>query len=109
MGVVLAKVLDIDGEYRNNPDFPVAVVREDGGDGTEKSIIVDPVFNHSVVSNLYGRIMTLVEATTDSHKLKPVKDLISKELNAWSDEVYMSARELATGGNSSNNIYTRNK
>lgn len=98
-------------------DFPIAVVSEqvfpDGikardlklGLGEDK--VVDPIFNFSVQKNLHGRIMTLVEATTDSHKLKPVKDLFSKELQEWSNEVFRSAREIAGGGSSSNNIYTR--
>lgn len=92
-------------------DFPVAVAYQqrynypDGQDYNE--MVVDPIFDHSVTDNLYGRIMTLVEATTDTNRLKAVKDVFSKELSAWATEVYRSARELANGGDSSENIYTR--
>lgn len=114
----IAKVLDIDGEFRETPDFPIAVVREavveaEIGEG----MIVDPVFNNSVTRNLYGRVMTLVEATAETHKLKAVKDLFSKELREWETEVYASARELAEIAGEkkngivrampTNNIYTR--
>lgn len=110
MGNRIAKVLDIDGEFRETPDFPVAVVREavdkgEIGEGT----IVDPIFDHHVTRNLYGRMMTLVEATCETHKLKAVKDLFSKELLAWENDVYSSARQLANGRDFTdpNNIYTR--
>src|SRR5690606_26705201 len=110
MGNRLAKVLDIDGKYRDTPDFPVAVVREPVSDGpTGEGMVVDPVFNQHVTRNLYGRIMTLVEATSDQHKLKAVKDLFSKELMAWENDVYRSARQLAQGQEFTDpkNIYTR--
>lgn len=112
MGKRIAKVLDIDGQYRENPDFPVAVVSDfidkDEVDKDEVDFqIVDPVFNSSVTRNLYGRIMTIVEATTDAQKLKAVKDVFSKELRAWESDVYSSAREIAKGGDSSSNLYTK--
>jgi hypothetical protein len=97
MGKRIAKVLDIDGKFRETPDFPVAVVREPHKDekGTIEGRIVDPIFNGSVTRNLYGRVMTLVEATCETHKLKAVKDLFSKELMDWEGDVYRSARELS--------------
>lgn len=123
MGNRIAKVVDIDGEFRENPDFPVAVAREPwtSEDGkVAEGLVVDPVFNSSVTRNLYGRVMTLVEATCETHKLKAVKDLFSKELREWETDVYDSARELADsavsasngkpgtiGGSYTNNIYTR--
>lgn len=113
MGKRIAKVLDIDGEFRETPDFPVAVVREPYADEQfGEGQIVDPVFNSHVTRNLYGRIMTLVEATTETHKLKAVKDLFSKELMSWESDVYQSARELVpkegkTESTTPNNIYLR--
>lgn len=108
MGKQIAKILDIDGEYRNNPDFPVAVVKEAYEEGdVGYGMVVDPVFNERVTNNLFGRIMTLVEATTDQHKLKAVKDLFARELGDWETEVRGSARELAEGKNHSRNLYTR--
>lgn len=110
MGSRIAKVLDIDGKYRENPDFPVAVVREATDDGTIGEYkVVDPIFNGHVTRNLYGRIMTLVEATCETHKLKAVKDLFSKELMDWEGDVYRSARQLSDGKDFAdpNNIYTR--
>lgn len=103
-----AEILDISGEYTDTPDFPVAVVKKQDGQGiVANGLIVDPIFNTNVTDNLYGRIMTLVEATTDSYKLKAVKDLFSKELRDWQDDVYGSARHLAKGINSSDNLYTK--
>lgn len=110
MGSRIAKVLDIDGEYRDTPDFPIAVVREATDDGTiGDSKVVDPIFNSHVTRNLYGRIMTLVEATCETHKLKAVKDLFSKELMDWESDVYRSARQLSDSKNfiDPSNIYTR--
>lgn len=105
----IAKVLDISGKFSDTPDFPVAVVREELENETSlEGKIVDPVFDWHITRNLFGRMMTLVEATTDMHKLQAVKDLFAKELRSWEDDVYQSARELADGGDSSNNIYTKN-
>jgi hypothetical protein len=72
----------------------------------EENLVVDPVFTSCVTANLYGRVMTLVEATCDPTKLKAVKDVFSKELRVWEDDVYKSARERAEGKSfSSNNLY----
>lgn len=108
MGKRTAKVLDISGTFSNTPDFPVAVVREPyEGEESTGGNIVDPVFDFHISRNLFGRIMTLVEATCEQHKLKAVKDLFAKELGAWENDVYTSARELAGGGNSGANLYTK--
>lgn len=120
MGNRIAKVLDISGQYSETPDFPVAVVREaqeilvngeklspDTSTVGYEGKIVDPVFDWHITKNLFGRVMTLVEATTDMHKLSAVKDLFAKELRNWEDDVYSSARELANGGDSSSNLYTK--
>lgn len=108
MGQRIAKVLDIDGQFRESPDFPIAVVRNPiENENTGEGRVIDPVFNSSITRNLFGRIMTLVEATTDQHKLKAVKDLFARELGDWESEVYSSAREIADGGNSSSNLYIR--
>lgn len=107
------EIVYIGGERGARGDFPVAVIHtqryKDGelhasvGD----NLVVDPVFNSAIYGNLFGRLMTLVEATTDAYKLKAVKDLFSKELQTWSNDVYQSAREIASGGDSSTNLYTR--
>ena len=110
MGNRIAKVLDIDGEFREMPDFPVAVVRESTDKGVVgESKIVDPIFSSHVTRNLYGRVMTLVEATSEQHKLKAVKDLFSKELMDWENDVYRSATQLSNGKDfiDPSNIYTR--
>lgn len=90
-----AEIVDCDGVIRENPDFPMAIIRvkmlEEAGNF--EGDIVDPVFNEAIVKNLYGRIITLVEATTDAYKLKAVKDLFSKEIKAWSEDVYSIAFE----------------
>ena len=93
---VIAKVLDLDATFNDKPDYPIAVVRQQT-EGLE-ALIVDPVFDHHVTRNLFGRIMTLVEATSEQAKLQAVKDLFAKELRGWEEEVYQSARELAVIG-----------
>jgi len=112
----IAKILDIDGELSEAPDFPIAVVRpaqESENGQAKEGMIVDPIFNYNVSGNLYGRIMTLVEATCETHKLKAVKDLFGKELRDWEDYVYKSARHIAEHGRSDgsrpeeSNIYIR--
>lgn len=111
----IAKILDIDGEFRDCPDFPVAVVRPQvESEFAASGEIVDPVFNSAVYNNLFGRLMTLLEATCETHKLKPVKDLFGKELINWYEDVFASARELVPHvGQSSTpptkNLYTRGR
>lgn len=113
MGKKIAEIVDIDGTVRQTPDFPVAVVRwQPQGEDSLEGDIVDPVFNDHVTRNLYGRIMTLVEATCETHKLKAVKDLFSKELREWESEVYRSARQIVGKVNGADfvdpsNIYLR--
>jgi hypothetical protein len=109
-----AEIVDISGQITSTPDFPIAVVRRwQESENSLEGHIVDPVFDYHVTKNLYGRIMTLVEATSDTHKLKAVKDLFSKELMAWENDVYRSARQLAGVGLDGrdfagpSNIYTR--
>jgi hypothetical protein len=109
MGSRTAQILDISGTFSETPDFPVAVVREAiESESSMEGKIVDPIFDFHITRNLFGRVMTLVEATTDMHKLSAVKDLFAKELRNWEGDVYASARELADGGGSSNNLYTKN-
>ena len=92
-------IIDIDGEVRDNPDFPVAILRMYPKTEDDESIfegyIVDPVFTDKIEKNLYGRIMTLVEATTEPSRLKAVKDVFGKEIKSWSNEVYREAREIS--------------
>lgn len=83
-----------DGSRGLGGDFPVAVIWCQETENT-KDFVVDPIFNTRVYNNLFGRIMSLVEATTDAYKLEPVKDLFRKELSRWSSDVYDSAREIA--------------
>jgi hypothetical protein len=92
MGKSKAYVVDIDGKIRENPDFPIAVVRrnltKEGHPLT--SVTVDAILTDKIIKNLYGRIITLVEATTEAYKLKAVKDLFGKEIRDWSTDVYGS-------------------
>lgn len=103
-------IIDIDGQVRDEPDFPVAVLREypKNEDDTHiyESYVVDAILTHQATNNLHGRIMTLVEATTDPKRLKAVKDVFSKELRSWENHVNDSARQLATGDSiAGNSIY----
>ena len=95
MGKYKAHIVDVDGVIRDNPDFPTAILRKGSlaDKGNFEGDIVDPVFNDKITRNLYGRIMTLVEATTDPVKLKSVKDVFSKELKSWEADVYEEAFE----------------
>jgi hypothetical protein len=95
MGKYTAHIVDVDGVIRDNPDFPTAILRKGSlaDEGNFQGNIVDPVFNDKITRNLYGRIMTLVEATTDPMRLKAVKDVFSKELKQWESDVYDEAYE----------------
>lgn len=94
------EVVYIDGSRGSYGYDPIAVSYEQvihvGGEVVENNLVVDPIFTDGVYNNLYGRLMTLVEATTESYKLKAVKDLFSKELKHWSSDVFESARDIAT-------------
>lgn len=96
-----------DGKQGLEGDSPIAVLRkqEENSDYTGGDI-VDPIFDSRITRNLFGRIMTLVEATTEASRLKAVKDVFSKELRAWETDVYNSAREIAKGESSSSNLYS---
>ena len=104
------KIIFSDGSESANGDYPVAVKSVQKMTFPEEydNEVIDPIFSHHISRNLYGRIMTLVEATTDNNRLKAVKNLFSKELVSWENDVYSSAREIASGGGSSHNLYTRN-
>lgn len=106
------KVVFSDGSVGLSGDFPIAVVSEKSRKneiGRLQGLVVDPVFDHNVTKNLYGRIMTLLEATIENpERLKAVKDVFGKELRSWENDVFRSAREIAEGGNSSTNIYSGN-
>ena len=88
-----------DGTVGMEGDFPVAVVsvqEASAPDGSKfENKVTDPVFNNDLTRNLFGRVMTLVEATCEQHKLKSVKDLFARELREWEGSVYASAREIA--------------
>lgn len=104
------EIIFSDGSRGVHGDFPVAIAyiqRSTAGDTRYDNLVVDPVFSDAIYNNLYGRIMTLVEATTDPQRLKAVKDVFSKELHSWQSDVYHSAREITDGGDSSDNLYTR--
>lgn len=53
-----------------------------------------PALTSSAYNNLYGRIMTLLEATTDHAKLKVVKTLFQRELNDYFDNLEKSVKEV---------------
>ena len=88
-------IVNHNGTITETPEFPAAILRK--GTLADKDNfwgdIVDPVFDDKIVKNLYGRIMTLVEATTEPSRLKSVKDVFSKEIKSWSEQVYEDAAE----------------
>lgn len=105
-------IVYIDGSTGDNGDWPIAVAytrgeSDAGGDNKQEFLVVDPVLTGSLTRNLYGRVMTLLEATTEVTRLKAVKDVFSKELQSWEGEVFASAREITKHGNSSTNLYNK--
>lgn len=90
-------IVDIDGVIRDKPDFPKALIRQSysARNTTGAEMVVYPVFTDDIARNLYGRIMTLVEATTDPSRLKAVKDVFSKELRLWEKDVQEDASDLS--------------
>lgn len=107
------EIVYVNGDIGNESDWPIAVkhtqVLAHPHSAESSVLVVDPLFNGNIYGNLYGRIMTLLEATTEPQRLKAVKDVFSKELQSWSTDVHASAREIAEGGNSSDNLYTRGR
>lgn len=89
-------IVDIDGVIRDKPDFPSALIRRSysAPNTTGAEEVCYPVFTDNIARNLYGRIMTLVEATTEPSRLKAVKDVFSKELKNWESDVYEDASDL---------------
>lgn len=98
------EILFSDGSKGDSGDFPIAVVKEFN---SVTLIAVDPILETSAFNNLYGRMMTLLEATTESSRLKAVKNVFSKELQTWFTDVHDSARQIAQGMDSDRNIYRK--
>lgn len=95
-----------DGTHGTTGNFPAAVVKNHGAPPESSSIrVVDPVLNIDLVNNLYGRMMTLLEATTDKERLSSVKSVFGKEIKQWESDVYESAVGIASGDISSRNLY----
>lgn len=94
------EILYTDGSKGESGDWPMAVVytqkMQSIGDDFE-NLVVDPIFTDEMGRNLYGRIMTLVEATSDPQRLKAVKDVFSKEIQDWQSNIFQNARDVANG------------
>lgn len=104
------EIVYIGGERGMRGDFPVAVTytQLDRFGGEEMATqVVDPLLTDSTFNNLYGRMLTLIEATTEPSRLKAVKNVFTKELNQWYTDVHSSAREIVNNGDSSRNVYTK--
>lgn len=90
--------------------WPIAVFVKDVIDESDtlKQEMCYPIFDGHAHNNLYGRLMTLVEAVIeDKGRQKAVKDIIARELSDFNRELSRSATEIANGGDSSSNIYNR--
>ena len=109
------KVVFSDGSKGYEGGEPIAVVYQEvsaNADGSdERTVTYDlrPVLNHAPYNNLYGRVMTLIEATTDPSRLEAVKNVFSKELLAWFNDVKNDSNDITNGIQGSNNIYTRGR
>ena len=90
--------------------WPIAVFIKnviDESDRLESSMCY-PIFDGHAHNNLYGRLMTLIEAVIeDKDRQRAVKDIVSKEIADFGRELSRSATEIANGGDSSSNIYNR--
>lgn len=53
-----------------------------------------PGITSSAYNNLYGRIMTLVEAVTEDSKIRSVKQLFKRELNDYFENLERNVKEL---------------
>jgi len=91
-------------EVEMNGAYPIAIFHED----KIREMYCYPIFDGHAHNNLYGRLMTIIEAVIeDKDRQKAVKDIISKELGSFSQELKRSATEIATGGGSTSNIYNK--
>jgi hypothetical protein len=92
-----------------NGAWPITVFHDSNPTSdTLKEMFCYPIFDGSAHNNLYGRLMTIVEAVIeDKDRQKAVKDIVARELSNFSKELSRSATEIANGGGSSENIYTR--
>lgn len=89
---------------KNGKEYPVGI-KESVFNGYEESAdsltsnaayleYFIPAITTSAYNNLYGRLMTLIEATTDKDKLKVVKQLFQRELNDYFSQLEKSVEEL---------------
>ena len=89
-----------------NGNWPIAVILPEEKDSPVKYCY--PIFDGYAHRNLYGRLMTIIEAVIeDKDRQKAVKDIVSKEIGSFAKDLDHSALEIANGGGSSENIYTR--
>lgn len=95
-------------ELENFESWFIGFAIKGKNDTSFDAMLTTPVFDSSAHNNLYGRLMTLVEAIIeDKDRQKAVKDLLRKELGSFSDDLHRSLAQVANNGNSSENIYTR--
>ena len=67
-----------------------------------------PAITSSTYNNLYGRIMTLVEATTDKAKLRSVKTLFQRELNDYFSNLEKNVQEITQDHIDGHGYYYKN-
>lgn len=79
---------------RDNMTIPAGIKRTEFIGPSDSVRYFYPAITDAAYNNLYGRIMTLLEATTDQHKLKVVKTLFQRELNDYFDNLEKSVKEL---------------
>lgn len=95
-----------------NDDVPCGVKRTEFiGDNRTTSGEIPyyyPLLTAPAYNNLYGRVMTMLEATTDKDKLKVVKTLFQRELNDWFSDLEKSVKELDADHTEGHGYYYRN-
>lgn len=98
-----------DGRVDSHEGFPIAVVKQSTGENeiTSGVTVYFPVVEEKARANLYGRMMTLLEAMTENpEKLEAMKSVFGKEISQWYEDLCRSAEELHKGGDSSSNVYS---
>jgi len=102
--MTVANIYGGNTELKMDSAYPIAIFH---GDKLDRMHCY-PIFDGHAHNNLYGRLMTIIEAIIEDEKRqKAVKDIVSKELRSFGDALKESASEVANGGDSGQNIYSK--
>lgn len=92
--------------YENaDREYPVGIKQTEQVTGINYFV---PAMTSNAYNNLYGRIMTLVEATTDESKIKSVKTLFQRELNDYFESLERNVQEIDKDHTDGRGYYYKN-